>query len=342
NSEVEPYVAVDPTNSKHLVGAWIQDFARGIVSAVSFNGGDTWQSMVIPGVTQCAGGAYPHSSDPWVSFAPHGDGYLSLIGPDFPEDGNPNAILVSKSPNGGLNWGAPTALITDTSFANDKPSITADPTNSLLAYATWMRSEKNTEPIMFSRTTDGGQTWEPAREIFDPGPKNDTSSSQIVVLPDGTLLDFFDLGLFKNSAKGINHFDNKLSLIRSSDHGLTWSSTTTPIPVADILALSDAGGIPGTGGVPNPDGGLGIRAHYYTFDVSLDPANGNLYAVWQDARFSNFQYTSIAFSMSTDGGFTWSTPIRVNQTPDDIPVGNRQAILPSVAVNQDGVVAVTY
>src|SRR5262249_46646815 len=39
NSEVEPYVAVDPTNAKHLVGAWIQDFARGIVSAVSLNGG---------------------------------------------------------------------------------------------------------------------------------------------------------------------------------------------------------------------------------------------------------------------------------------------------------------
>ena len=51
STEVEPYVAVDPTNPDHLVGAWIQDFARGIVAAVSFNGGDTWQSVVIPGVT---------------------------------------------------------------------------------------------------------------------------------------------------------------------------------------------------------------------------------------------------------------------------------------------------
>src|SRR5436309_15306634 len=50
NAEWEPYVAVDPTNSKHVVGAWGQDFARGIVAAVSFNGGHSWQSVVIPGI----------------------------------------------------------------------------------------------------------------------------------------------------------------------------------------------------------------------------------------------------------------------------------------------------
>src|SRR5262249_42071665 len=77
-------------------------------------------------------------------------------------------------------------------------------------------------------------------------------------------------------------------------------------------------------------------------DVAVDPNNGNLYAVWADARFSGFQYNSIAFSMSTDGGFTWSTPIRINQTPDTIPVGSRNAFMPSIAVAGDGTVAVTY
>src|SRR5262245_10465072 len=105
NSEVEPYVAVNPTNARHLVGAWIQDFARGIVAAVSFNAGNTWQSVVIPGITTTTGGIYPHASDPWVSFAPNGDVYLGSLGHDFPTDGNPNAILVSKSTDGGLTWG---------------------------------------------------------------------------------------------------------------------------------------------------------------------------------------------------------------------------------------------
>jgi hypothetical protein len=111
--------------------------------------------------------------------------------------------------------------------------------------------------------------------------------------------------------------------------------------MADILPLGDTDTVPGIRGVPNPDGGPGVRTLFFA-DYALDPISGNLYAVWQDARFGNFQYSSIAFSMSTDGGFTWSTPIRINQTPDSVPVGDRQAFIPSVAVAADGTVAMTY
>jgi hypothetical protein len=61
-----------------------------------------------------------------------------------------------------------------------------------------------------------------------------------------------------------------------------------------------------------------------------------------DGRFSGFAHDDIALSMSTDGGQTWSDPIKVNQTPTNIPVGNQQAFTPSVAVSSDGTVAVTY
>src|SRR5262245_18703343 len=70
NLEFEPYLALDPTNSNHLVGAWTQDGNRGIVAGVSFNGGNTWQSVVIPGTSLCSGGIYPLSYHAWVSFAP--------------------------------------------------------------------------------------------------------------------------------------------------------------------------------------------------------------------------------------------------------------------------------
>jgi hypothetical protein len=343
NSEVEPYLAVDPENPNHLVGAWIQDFARGIVAGVSFNGGNTWQSVVIPGATAASGGTYPHSSDPWVSFAPNGDVYLSLIGHDFPDDSG-DTIYVSKSSDGGLTWGAPTAIApVDQKFAHDKESITADPTNSQIVYATWTRfTGPNKGPAMFSRSTDGGQTWEPARILFDPGSHSVAEGFQMVVLADGTLVNVFTQQLYKNDANGINHYDFKISLMRSTDHGQTWQFADAPLPVADILPLLDTATVPGARGLPNPDGGVGIDAHNWFFDLAMDPANGNLYAAWQDARFSNFQYTSIAFAMSTDGGLTWSTPIKINQTPETISVGNRQAFLPSIAVNQDGTVAVTY
>jgi hypothetical protein len=74
----------------------------------------------------------------------------------------------------------------------------------------------------------------------------------------------------------------------------------------------------------------------------VDPASGNIYVVWEDTRFSNGQNSGIAFSMSADGGFTWSAPIQVNQTPKNIAAGNRQAFIPSVGVAADGTIGVAY
>jgi hypothetical protein len=63
---------------------------------------------------------------------------------------------------------------------------------------------------------------------------------------------------------------------------------------------------------------------------------GQLYVVWQDSRFNGGQYDEIALSTSTNGGRTWSTPVRVN-TPTGRPAFN-----PSVRVNSAKTVAVTY
>ena len=311
-----------------------------MVAAVSFNGGNSWQSVVLPGFSLASGGVYPHASDPWISFAPNGDVYYCAIGFDTPNN-SPNAVLVSKSIDGGLSWTSPIAIASESGSAlNDKACITADPNDGRFAYACWTHFQGGHAPAQFSRTTDGGQTWEPSRVIFDPGSNNTAETFQILTLPNGNLVNVFTQQIRKSSSGGTDHFDFKISLIRSTDHGQTWQSI--PTPVADILPINDMVQIPGARGVANPDGGIGIDAQSWFFNVAMDPNNGNLYVVWQDARFSNFQYNSIAFAMSSDGGQTWSTPIQVNQTPNNVLAGNRQAILPSVAVNQDGIVAVTY
>ena len=77
---------------------------------------------------------------------------------------------------------------------------------------------------------------------------------------------------------------------------------------------------------------------------------GNLYAVWQDSRFSNngdfstldLLIDEVAFARSMDGGLTWSTPIKINLTPTNIPLKNRQAFTPAVRVAADGTIGVTY
>jgi len=352
NAEVEPWVDVNPTNSNNIIAVWQQDRwsnggAHGLVAGVSHDGGTTW-SRTFAHFSQCSGGpaanagGYARASDPWVTFAPNGDAYqISLSVNQF--SNFVTAILVSKSTDGGDHWSEPATLIRDTDprFFNDKETITADPTDANYVYAVWDRASTppgfpitphfellvgTKEPAMFSRTTNAGQTWEPARIIYDPGGNNATIGNQIVVRPDGTLVDFFSEFLeFKNSDGGTK-FDTNLSLVRSKDKGAKWGKVVRAAKEFFQGAL-------------DPDTGRPIRAEGLIPDVAVDK-NGNLYAVWQDLRFRGVD--EVAFSMSSDGGDTWSAPIRVNQTPASSSPLNQQAFLPAVQVGADGTVAVTY
>lgn len=73
-------------------------------------------------------------------------------------------------------------------------------------------------------------------------------------------------------------------------------------------------------------------------DIATDHRAGtdNVYAVWQDARFTGFQRDQIAFSKSTDGGLTWSAPVRINA------VKSTQAFTASIEVDAAGNLGVTY
>ena len=236
-------------------------------------------------------------------------------------------MVVQKSTNGGLSWSDPVTLV-DEEFVglHDKQSITADPHDPAFVYAAWDRVDFETGkgPAWFSRTTDGGVSWEEAREIYDPGSNGETLGHQIVVLPDGTLIDFFTK--IETDDFTVSY---QLALMRSSDRDQTWG--------APIIASSMEPGL----NLVDPDLGMPIRGGEELFDVAVDPKRGTLYAVWQDARFGDSGQESIALSVSEDGGITWSKPVKINKTPTDIPAVNQQAFVPSVAANGRDV-AITY
>jgi hypothetical protein len=332
-AEVEPMVARDPTDAAHLIGVWQQDRwsdggAAGQFTGVSFDGGRTWLRTSAP-LSRCTGGNaanggnYPRISDPWITIASDGTVYQSAIvfgGVSF----TPNsfgAIVVSRSADGGRTWGPATTLISDGSqFLNDKDSITADSIDANFVYATWERvvgSETGPAPTWFARTIDAGATWETARPIYDPGPTNSTINNQIVVLPDRTLVLFF------------SEFDTigdetrvSLRLIRSQDKGVNWSP---PITIAQSQAL----------GTSWPETGKPIRDGANLGSIAVGE-NGKLAVAWQDSRFSGGIRDGIAFSISQDGGLTWSTPVQINSVP------SVQALLPTVAIRDDGAIGVTY
>jgi hypothetical protein len=148
DSEVEPWIDVNPQDAANLVGIWQQDRwsnggARSNLAGASFDGGETWRTVLIPGLTACSGGSFERASDPWLSFGPDGTVYESslVFDNDIPEGFGRSGVAVSKSSDGGLSWSDPILLIEDSdpSFSNDKESLTADPTDPRLVYAVWDR-----------------------------------------------------------------------------------------------------------------------------------------------------------------------------------------------------------
>jgi hypothetical protein len=88
-------------------------------------------------------------------------------------------------------------------------------------------------------------------------------------------------------------------------------------------------------GVVDPENGTDVRDSATLGSIAVSK-QGAMVAVWQDSRFSAFAYDGIAFSRSTDGGLTWSAPVRVNHDPDVA------AFSPTVTVRNDGTIGVTY
>ncbi len=335
-TEVEPHLAADPADPLHLVGAWQQDRwqgggANGVATGLSWDGGRTWSTSSVP-FTICSGGSpgasYDRASDPWVAFASDGTVHQIALAFDDSWHSARQAVLVSRSTDGGATWSDPAALASDDGddVLLDKCTISSDPVRPGSIYAVWDRlaglgspAPLQTGPAILSRSADGGLTWEPPRPIYDPGPDAQTISNQIAALPDGTLVNLLVVFLAASSDTP----EASVVVLRSSDGGGSWSG---PIQVSALLSV----------GTSDPVNGHPVRDGSLVPQIAADPSSGKVYVVWQDARFSGGARDGIALSTSGDGGAHWSAPAQVNQAPG-VP-----AFTPSVAVAPSGRVAVSY
>lgn len=365
DAEVEPMIAVDPTNPNHLVGSvqqdrWNDGGSNGLTNVVSKDGGATWSLAAgQPQFTTCEGapsgspGDFNRATDPWVAFSADGQVAYSIAdsfnanGPAF---GGASSIIISRSTDGGNHWQTPVTARFDASntVLNDKESITADPVDSNKAYATWdqlVSPNKNANPdaflhsiafrgpSYFSMTANKGATWSTGRIIFDPGEKDQTIGNQIVIPTTGPAAGVLIDGISLITTKGGKcPFTSKghcmggttftASVLRSTDGGNTFSDAI-PIDEQHVAAVTIAG--------------QAVRSSDFLPEIAANPVNGNLYMVWQDNRFSPSGNSKIAFSQSTDGGLTWSTTIRADQSRGDV-----QAFMPQIHVNANGRVGLLY
>jgi hypothetical protein len=255
-----------------------------------------------------------------------------------------NGMTVAKSTNGGATWTDPIVIKSNNAQGpngvahfHDKNTLTADPYDPNLVYATWTLFRNRSYALLVSRSTDGGMTWGPARPVNGKDNVGNheivyfRQGAQIVVLPNGTLLNVFFRNSYDPRARG-SYAGTEMAIFRSYDQGDHWEKSDTPL--ADLYQteaidleliifqgiyypVRDAGALP---------------------DIAVDRNNGNIYVVWQDGRFSPYGLSSAVISRSTDGGSTWSAPIPVHDVSDEL----HQGFLPVVAVADDGTVGVLF
>jgi hypothetical protein len=322
-AEIEPAITVNPANPRNIIGTWQQDLgvaARSDLVASSLDGGRTWTRATIPSLTRCTGGAADAASDPWVSAG--GDGAVYFVGaPGFLSADPPSVgFVASRSRDGGRSWTAPTTVA---SFdpRNDKETITASPTLAGHAYVVWANRDTGfnfpmTSLLEFSRTTDSGATWSAAVVIDQPGPTAADISSEVLALPDGTLLTIFsrvDVDLADFSVRG------EIYAARSRDEGRTWSPAVQ-VASQPIQPIFDAE----TGEqLPNQD--LIIHSAAVAPDGSVDIA-------WD--HDSSGTTGQIDVARSRDAGRTW--------TVTALPRVRAFAFEPSIAVDAHGTVGLTW
>jgi hypothetical protein len=342
HAEVEPQVGVNPTNPSEMIGVaqqdrWPDGGARGLTSWISSNGASSWAKLPDVPWSACQGGPerFGRVTDPWVSYDRAGNAYFIGQPIDSAELGISAISVTSRE---GAGWKPPTILIEDEGSRgvfNDKVSITGDPTRAGHAYATWLRGDyppgPRQSPVadlrsfafrglpMFSRTTDGGDTW----STPEPMRQNNAyfQGNQIAVAPDGTLYNVTAV-LFTGAGIQPNLRGVYMGVMRSNDAGLHWSAPVRvgPIRTAQLFV---------------PDDGFPIRAEDYLPDIAIDPTNGDIYVVWSDGRGTPIN--KVVMAKSTDGGRHWTGPTVVDTGGPSVQSYNH-----AIEVTNNGTVVLSY
>ncbi|HET9211453.1 MAG TPA: sialidase family protein [Thermoanaerobaculia bacterium] len=312
-TETEPFFAIDPENPKHLLASYQEDRfedggCRSLTSAVSFNGGLTWQESLLPRLTLANGGPYQRTSDPWVAFGTGGRAYFASLG--FDETTAQNGVYLSSSDDGGRTWSDPVAVHSGTTTFDDKEAVVVDNRDDSpykgRVYVGWDSiNASRQQPELIAYSDDGGRSFQPPATLTLQG-----SNLGIIPLvgPGGIV-----------HAVWLSYQAQQVLLLasHSMDGGQTWSA---PVTVSDLRAF----------GVEGSRTGAGLPA------AAVDGRTGAVYVAWEDGRFTA-STDQIVLSRSTDGGQTWSAPQRVSDGPGDAP-----NFTPAVAVTPEGWVGVSY
>lgn len=303
NDPNEPSIVIDPNNTNTLFAASnINNYY------ISNDGGFTWSENTLSSTS------YGVWGDPALMIDNNSNLYFFHL--SNPPSGNwIDRIVCQKSTDNGNSWNDGTYFGLNGTKAQDKEWPIIDRNNGNI-YVTWTEfddygssNSSHKSRIMFTKSTDSGDTWSTALKINKVDgnciDSDDTTEGAVpAVGPNGEIYTVW-------SGPAGMRFN------RSLDYGDTWLADPILVDTQptgwdyEIPGISRANGMPVT-----------------LCDLSGGSNHGTIYVNWSDQR-NGSNDTDIWFKKSTDGGDTWSDLKRVNDDP-----AGKQQFLTWMAIDQ--------
>ncbi len=315
---IGPSVAANPRNPKQLLAACGVSRTPNpefVATYLSLDAGTSWQNGGLPPTPE-AGAA---GDDVSVTYDLNGHGYVCATRAghsDNVDPANPDAnraVYVWRTEDNGRSYSAPITLVQGVYC--DHPYLTADQdqaSNTHNVYVAWGAGASHTA-LDFSRSTDGGTTFEPARRILAEAgtPSLVSAGPELATGPNGLVVAVCE---WTSQQDPSGDMIGQVVAVCSTDAGRTFG------PPVQLGAEAAAIALPGDV-MPNS-----------MPTVACSPVGDAIYAAFVTHK-AGATHSDIVVAASFDHGRTW--PETVTATPDDAMI----YFQPNLAVNESGQVA---
>jgi hypothetical protein len=332
---IEPAVAANPRHPRQLLAACqaaprLQN-PQFIATYLSLDGGASWQHGALP---QPPPGHAPPSDDVTVAFDSHGRGYLCASRAANTPGGR--AMFVWRTDDGGRSFSAPLALVPEGVPIIDHQVIaagTGQTPSQRNVYVVWAGGADCRHPndLGFTRSTDGGKTFEPPRTILrDRRPSMLTAGPRLAAGPRGLVIAGCPEATYWTApSKGVvggkhppppgseGDLVAQMVVVCSTDGGASFAA---PVRLGwGSPQISLPGGVQPNGSDPA---------------VAVAPHGDALYAAYATHR-PGAAHSAIVVTASHDRGRTWTRPVTAT------PRGEVIYFQPNLAVDAAGRVGIS-
>lgn len=331
-----PFMAVDPTNERNVVAAFVEMRTRVCGLLRSTDGGQTWtRPDALPAPASypyCFHGSGGVTQTP-IAFGSNGVLYYAMAGWDEQDGGQRSgnmSVLLARTDDLGETWETTIAHdargLEGDDMQNSRPvsTIAVDTTGAQdVVYIAWRANHFPTNRSWMVVSTDGGDTFSEPRDAvvgFWEDPDNwpddvpddqrivdnaGSANPALTIDESGNVYVLWERRLNSDVETDTSHTSY---VSRSSDRGETWEY------------FEVAPGLPNLGNSIlrwGPEGG----------------SDGSLHVVYHAKEDQPQGDTDIYYQRSTDRGETWTEPMVIS---DDDPEALRAQLLPNIAVGPDG------